>query len=90
MHCEHFQSQHCRSCSQLDKTYNATLQHKQDVLTQLFPETRSLPFVPCYEVAGSRIRAKLAVTGTFDDLQIGFLMINRRSSRLMIVRCIMR
>ncbi|MEI6540606.1 MAG: methyltransferase [Planctomycetota bacterium] len=72
MHCEHFQSQHCRSCSQLDKTYNATLQHKQDVLTQLFPETRSLPFGPCYEVAGSRIRAKLAVTGTFDDLQIGF------------------
>lgn len=72
MHCAHFESQRCRSCSLLDNTYNATLQHKQDVLTQLFPATRILPFVPCREVAGSRIRAKLAVTGTLDDLQIGF------------------
>lgn len=72
MHCGHFQSQRCRSCSQLDNTYNATLRHKQDVLTQLFPETRIDPFVPCREVAGSRIRAKLAVTGVFDNPQIGF------------------
>ena len=72
MHCENFQSHRCRSCSQLDKTYNATLDRKQDVLTQLFPETRILPFGPCQEVAGSRIRAKLAVTGTVDDPQIGF------------------
>ncbi|MEJ7593917.1 MAG: methyltransferase [Planctomycetaceae bacterium] len=72
MHCEYFQSQRCRSCSLLDKTYNATLQHKQDVLTQMFPELRILPFVPCQDVAGSRIRAKLAVTGTLDDPQIGF------------------
>jgi len=72
MHCEHFQSQRCRSCSLLDNTYNATLQHKQHALSQLFPETQILPFVPCLEVAGSRIRAKLAVTGTLDDPQIGF------------------
>ena len=72
MHCEHFQSQRCRSCSQLDNPYNATLQHKQDVLAQWFPGTRILPFVPCQAVAGSRIRAKLAVTGTIDDPQIGF------------------
>ena len=72
MHCAHFQSQRCRSCSLLGKTYNATLQHKQDVLTELFPASQILPFVPCHEVAGSRIRAKLAVTGTLDDLEIGF------------------
>jgi len=72
MHCEHFQSQRCRSCSLLDTTYEATLQHKQDALTQLFPETQILPFVPCQNVAGSRIRAKLAVTGTLDNPQIGF------------------
>ena len=72
MHCEHFQSQRCRSCSLLDNTYEATLQHKWHALTQLFPETQILPFVPCLEVAGSRIRAKLAVTGTLDDPQIGF------------------
>ncbi len=72
MHCEHFQSQRCRSCSLLDNTYTATLQHKQDVLTQLFPESRILPIVPCQDVAGSRIRAKLAVTGTLDNPQIGF------------------
>ena len=72
MHCEHFQSQRCRSCSLLDNTYDTTLQHKQDVLTQLFPGTRILPFVPCQAVAASRIRAKLAVTGTLDDPRIGF------------------
>ncbi len=72
MLCEHFQSQLCRSCSLLDNTYEATLQHKQDALSQLFPETQILPFVPCQNVAGSRIRAKLAVTGTLDDPQIGF------------------
>ena len=72
MHCEHFESHRCRSCSQLDKTYNATLQNKHDVLTQLFPDTRILPFEPSREVAGSRIRAKLAVTGTLEHPQIGF------------------
>ena len=72
MHCEHFESQRCRSCSQLDRTYSATLAHKQHVLNRLFPETRILPFVPCREVVGSRIRAKLAVTGILDEPQIGF------------------
>ena len=51
---------------------HATLQDKRDVLAHLFPETRILPFVPCRKVAGSRIRAKLAVTGTLDAPQIGF------------------
>jgi 23S rRNA (uracil747-C5)-methyltransferase len=72
LECEHFQSSRCRSCRMLDSTYNSTLQHKLSVLTQLFPETRVSPFVPCHEVAGGRIRAKLAVTGTIEQPQIGF------------------
>lgn len=72
MHCEHFQSHYCRSCSLLDKTYEATLEQKQSVLAQLFPDVLILPFVRCREITGSRIRAKLAVTGTHEQAQIGF------------------
>lgn len=72
MHCEHFQSRYCRSCSLLDNTYEATLTKKQSVLAQLFPDVLTLPFVPCREIIGSRIRAKLAVTGTHEKPQIGF------------------
>lgn len=72
MHCEHFQSHHCRSCSLLDNTYEATLEQKTSVLKQLFPETLIHPFVQCRDVAGSRIRAKLAVTGTCEEPQLGF------------------
>ena len=72
MHCKNFQSHHCRSCSLLDSTYDATLEQKQGVLTQLFPDAMIHPFVPCRDVAGSRIRAKLAVTGTFEHPQLGF------------------
>ena len=70
--CQHFQSRHCRSCSLLDNQYEATLQQKQRVLDELFPDALIRPFVPCREIAGSRIRAKLAVTGTFEQPQLGF------------------
>jgi 23S rRNA (uracil747-C5)-methyltransferase len=72
MHCEHFQSHHCRSCSLLDNTYEATLEQKTGVLRQLFPDALIQPFAQCRDVAGSRIRAKLAVTGTFEQPQLGF------------------
>lgn len=72
MHCQHFQSHHCRSCSLLDNSYEATLEQKTGVLRQLFPDASIHPFVPCRDVAGSRIRAKLAVTGTFEHPQLGF------------------
>jgi 23S rRNA (uracil747-C5)-methyltransferase len=70
--CDHFQSRRCRSCQMLGSTYKSTLHRKLSVLTQLFPETRVLPFVPCRDVTGGRIRAKLAVTGTIEHPQIGF------------------
>ena len=72
MHCEHFQSHQCSSCSLLDKTYEATLEQKTGVLRQLFPDAVIHPFVQCRDVAGSRIRAKLAVTGTCEQPQLGF------------------
>ncbi len=72
MHCQHFQSHHCRSCSLLDNTYEATLAQKIGVLRQLFPDALIHPFVQCRDVAGSRIRAKLAVNGTFEHSQLGF------------------
>ncbi len=72
MHCDHFLSQRCRSCSLLDLTYSESLQQKRDVLTQLFPQTPIRPFVECSEVCGSRIRAKLAVTGSVELPTIGF------------------
>jgi len=72
MHCQHFQSHHCRSCSLLDNAYEASLEQKTAALRQFFPDALIHPFVPCRDVAGSRIRAKLAVTGTFDKPQLGF------------------
>jgi len=72
MHCDHFISHGCRSCSLLDLSYSESLQRKRDVLTQLFPETPIHPFVECSEVGGSRIRAKLAVTGSIELPTIGF------------------
>ena len=72
MRCQHFQSHHCRSCGLLDHAYEATLEQKTGVLSQLFPDALIHPFVPCRDVAGSRIRAKMAVTGTFELPQLGF------------------
>lgn len=72
MHCDHFLSRRCRSCILLDLSYEASLQQKFDVLEQLFPQTPIKPFVECREVKGSRIRAKLAVTGTVEQPVIGF------------------
>ena len=70
--CGHFQAHRCRSCQMLDRRYQATLQHKHDALEKLFPKTLVSPFVPCQSISGSRIRAKLAVTGTINQPQIGF------------------
>jgi len=70
--CEYFQAHRCRSCQMLDSSYQATLQHKRDALQKLFPEILVSPFVPCQNISGSRIRAKLAVTGTAEQPQIGF------------------
>jgi 23S rRNA (uracil747-C5)-methyltransferase len=72
LRCEYFESRRCRSCTLLEDSYSGTLRQKCEVLAQLFPATRIAPFVPCHETAGSRIRAKLAVSGSLTEPQIGF------------------
>ncbi|MCA9011204.1 MAG: 23S rRNA (uracil(1939)-C(5))-methyltransferase RlmD [Planctomycetaceae bacterium] len=70
--CGYFESRCCRSCTLLEHAYGATLRRKREVLAQLFPITPLAPFVHCEDTAGSRIRAKLAVSGSLTEPQLGF------------------
>lgn len=72
LRCEYFDSRRCRSCTLLEHSYSATLRQKREVLAQLFPITPMAPFVDCQDTAGSRIRARLAVSGSLTEPQIGF------------------
>jgi len=72
MDCSYFQQQICRSCSQLSVSYRQTLDQKRDALLQLFPETEIGEFSVEERATGSRIRARLAITGTVEQPQTGF------------------
>jgi 23S rRNA (uracil747-C5)-methyltransferase len=72
MFCSFHQNQICGSCTLLQLEYFATLNRKLEVLANLFPGTTIAPFVECEAAVGSRIRARLAITGTLQDPQIGF------------------
>lgn len=72
MDCTYHQQQICKSCSWLHLGYQQTLADKTTALRELFPEAEVRPFMGVESAKGSRIRARLAVTGTVDDLQIGF------------------
>lgn len=72
MHCDFYQQQICTSCSQLHLSYQQTLTHKLGVLAELFPQMNILDFSGEEAAAGSRIRARLAVTGTLESPQTGF------------------
>ena len=73
MHCPDFMAGRCRSCGLLDHSYEQSLVVKHRALRELFPNVNVLPFVPVTSAAGSRIRAKLAVFGSLEQPQIGFL-----------------
>lgn len=73
MHCSDFQSGVCRSCGHLDRTYERSLADKRAGIAELFPGVMIGDWVTCVPAAGSRIRARLAITGTSDDARIGFL-----------------
>lgn len=73
MHCHYYESTVCRSCSHLDRTRGQSLEAKAAAIRTLFPEADTQEFVRCDPVAGSRIRAKLAVTGSIDSPHIGFV-----------------
>ena len=72
MHCDFFQRNLCRSCSLLEFTCEQTIQQKWTTLRQVFPECHIHPFQNA-PAEGSRIRARIAVAGPLDDLQLGFL-----------------
>jgi 23S rRNA (uracil747-C5)-methyltransferase len=72
MQCNFYQSQVCRSCTQLHLDYSQTLDDKRHVLSQLFPDVLIHPFRATHSPEGSRIRARLAVTGTLDEISLGF------------------
>lgn len=71
MHCPYYQSRICRSCSLLHLDYQQTLSHKRTALAELFPDVTIHSFCGA-DATGSRIRARLAITGTVDELLIGF------------------
>ena len=73
MYCPDFIAGRCRSCGLLDHSYEQSLSSKHETLCGLFPDANVLPFVPVTSAAGGRIRAKLAVQGSLEQLQIGFL-----------------
>ncbi len=73
MDCPDFIAGRCRSCGLLDHSYEQSLEFKHRALCELFPNGNLRPFVPVISAAGSRIRAKLAVFGSLEQPQIGFL-----------------
>lgn len=70
--CRHFDALTCRSCSYLDQPAGVVISEKQSHLQNLFPDVALQPAVACDTPFGSRIRARLAVTGTFDSPVFGF------------------
>ncbi len=72
MKCVYHEQQICRSCTLLGLEYSQTLQQKSQTLAALFPEVPINPFHGVSSAAGGRIRARLAVSGSLDNLQIGF------------------
>jgi len=72
MYCRFHQQEICRSCSQLHLDYAHTLSIKRDRLEELFAGALVEEFSGNEAAEGSRIRARLAVTGTPEQPVIGF------------------
>lgn len=72
MHCRFHQQEICRSCTLLQLDYAETLIIKRDKLHELFAGVVIEEFPEKEAAAGSRIRARLAVTGTSEQPVIGF------------------
>ena len=72
MKCVYHEQQICSSCTLLGLEYAQTLQQKSQTLAALFPEVPIAPFHGVSSPVGGRIRARLAVSGSLSDPQIGF------------------
>ncbi|MEZ6125498.1 MAG: hypothetical protein R3C49_20310 [Planctomycetaceae bacterium] len=79
MYCPHFSAGRCRSCSLLDQLPDDVLEQKFQRLCALFPDAVQVDdFPPAAMPFGSRIRARLAVSGATDAPVIGFYGSHRR------------
>lgn len=72
LNCHYFQAGQCRSCSLLSLSHQEVIQQKQQRLAELFPKAELLPFAECNQPNHSRIRAKLAISGSVMNPSIGF------------------
>ncbi|MFN9721563.1 MAG: 23S rRNA (uracil(1939)-C(5))-methyltransferase RlmD [Planctomycetota bacterium] len=72
MRCRYFESSICQSCALLPMTYEQSIAIRFAALQRLFPFTPLEEFVPVSQTIGSRIRAKLAVSGTTEHPEFGF------------------
>lgn len=72
MKCVYHEQRICSSCTLLGLEYAQTLEQKSQTLAALFPNVAINPFQGVSSPVGGRIRARLAVSGALDDLQIGF------------------
>ena len=70
--CPYFPAGTCRSCACLDQTPEQVLDAKQAHLQGLFPGCAVAPAVACQAPIGSRIRARLAVSGQPESAVFGF------------------
>lgn len=86
MQCDYFQNAICKSCSLLPMTYEQSLGIR--FMQRLFPFVSIEDFRGVTNAAGSRIRAKLAVSGSVESPQIGFGTICEASSQRNSVLCI--
>ena len=72
MKCVYHEQKICNSCTLLGLEYNATLQQKTQVLASLIPGVAISTFRGVSSAVGGRIRARLAASGSLDDLKVGF------------------
>lgn len=73
MKCTYFLQSQCRSCNLLDKSYAETLNIKEEILKELFPNQshKLKSTVGLSEVTGSRSKAKFAVFLQNDEVTFG-------------------
>lgn len=73
--CAYYDSWRCRSCTLLDRSYDAQLEAKVSRARDLLPRTSDLVWLPPVRSAdaGFRNKAKMVVAGTVDQPTLGIL-----------------
>ncbi len=85
MKCQYFDQKHCMSCDLLPHDYLSSIELKEQVLANLFPDQVGSfkPAVICHpSVDGSRNKAKLAVAMIENQTEFGFYNKNMQFKKL--------